>query len=83
MKLSCLSVSDSYPLLLLSRIPSNADTGSGAEQSVPAGLGHQPQHPLRDAEGPTERPLDPPRQRESLQHELQPSTSAGVVILKP
>lgn len=64
-------------ILTLSRFSPDSDPSEGAEQFVSAGPGHQPQRPLRNSQGPTEWPLGPSRQRQSLQHGLQSATSAG------
>lgn len=71
-----------FSLAPLSRFSPDSVAGPSPEQSVSDGPGHQPQHPLRDSEGETERPLDPSSQRSSLQHGLQPATSEGLKSLE-
>lgn len=71
-----------FYLCSLSRFSPDSVAGPCPEQFVSAGPGHQPQHPLRDSEGETEWPLDPSSQWPSLQHGLQPATSAGLRSLK-
>lgn len=65
-------------ILTLARFSSDSDPSEGAEHFVSARPGHQPQHPLWNSQGPTERPLGPSRQWASLQHGLQSTTSAGL-----
>lgn len=65
-------------IFILARFSSDSDPSEGAQHFVSARPGHQPQHPLWNSQGPTEWPLDPSGQWESLQHGLQPATSAGL-----
>lgn len=65
----------------LCRFSTHADAGPGSEPFGSARPGHHPQRPLCNTEGETERPLGPSPQRSSLQHGLQPATSAGVTAL--
>lgn len=67
-----------HSVFVLARFSSDSDPGEGAEQSISTRPGHQPQHPVRNSQGPTEWPLDPSGQWESLQHGLQSTSSAGL-----
>ena len=57
------------------RFPPDRVPGRGPGRCLHRGHGHQPGRPLPDHQGEADLPLDPPAQRQSLQHGLQAAQS--------